>query len=61
MAVPKYKKSKSKTRGQRRINMKMSLPQMTKCPECGELTLSHRVCVHCGYYKGNLIVEVEKG
>ena len=60
MAVPKHRKSKSRTRGQRRINMKMSLPQMVKCSECGELTPSHRTCIHCGYYKGNLIVEVAK-
>lgn len=60
MAVPKHRKSKSRTRGQRRINMKMSLPQMVKCSECGELTPSHRTCIHCGYYKGNLIVEVTK-
>ncbi len=61
MAVPKHKISKSRTRSQRRINMKMNLPQMTKCSECGELTLSHRACIHCGYYKGNLVVEVDKG
>ena len=61
MAVPKNKISKSRTRSQRRINMKMNLPQMTKCPECGELTPSHKTCVHCGYYKGRLVVEVEKG
>jgi len=61
MAVPKHKISKSRTRGQRKINMKMNLPQMTKCQECGELTPSHKACIHCGYYKGRLIIEVEKG
>ncbi len=61
MAVPKKKKSKSRKRMHRSINMKMDLPQMTKCPECGGLTLPHRVCIHCGYYKGKLIVEVKKG
>lgn len=61
MAVPKVKISKSRTRSQRRTNMKLSLPQMSKCTECGELTPSHRVCVHCGYYKGKLVVEVKKG
>ncbi len=60
MAVPKTKISKSKTRSQRSINMKMELPQMTKCSECGELTLSHRVCIHCGYYRGRPVVEVNK-
>jgi len=60
MAVPKGKISKSRTRSQRKINMKMTLPQMAKCPECGELTPPHKVCIHCGYYKGKLVVEVEK-
>ena len=60
MGVPKSKVSKSRKRMKRKINMKMSLPQMTKCPECGELTPPHKVCIHCGYYKGNLVVEVEK-
>lgn len=40
--------------------MKMSLPSMAKCPECGGLTPAHKVCIHCGYYKGNLVVEVQK-
>ncbi|MCK4797448.1 MAG: 50S ribosomal protein L32 [Spirochaetes bacterium] len=61
MAVPKQKISKSRTRSQRRINMKLNLPKMTKCSECGELTLPHRVCTNCGYYKGKLVVEVKKG
>ena len=60
MAVPKHKKSKSKTRIKRSINMKMKLPQMTACPECGGLTPPHRVCIHCGYYKNKLVVEVNK-
>lgn len=59
MAVPKHKKSKSRTRRQRKANMKLTLPQMAKCPECGELTPSHKVCIHCGYYKGKLVVEEE--
>lgn len=60
MAVPKHKKSKSKTRIKRSINMKMNLPQMTKCPECGGLTTPHRVCIHCGYYKNKMVIEVNK-
>jgi len=61
MAVPKSKISKSKTRSQRRTNMKMGLPKMTACPECGGLTPPHKVCVHCGNYKGRQVVEVNKG
>jgi large subunit ribosomal protein L32 len=60
MGVPKYKKAKARTRSQRSANMKMSLPGMSKCSECGELTPSHRVCIHCGYYKKKLVVEVNE-
>ena len=60
MAVPKHKRSKARTRRARRINMKMTLPAMTACPECGELTPPHKVCIHCGYYKSKLVAEVEK-
>ena len=28
------------------------------CDECGELKLRHRVCEHCGTYRGRQIVEV---
>ncbi|MBP7551784.1 MAG: 50S ribosomal protein L32 [Spirochaetes bacterium] len=60
MAVPKHRKSKSKKRMHRRINMKMTLPGMTKCPECGMLTPPHKACIHCGNYKGSLVVQVGK-
>ena len=31
----------------------------TKCPNCGEPKASHRVCMKCGYYKGQAVVEVK--
>lgn len=60
MAVPKKRKSKSRKRMHRRINMKLTLPTMVKCPECGSLTPPHRVCIHCGVYKGISVIQVEK-
>jgi len=60
MAVPKHRKSKAKKRSQRRANMKLTLPTLSKCSNCGALTPPHRVCVHCGNYKDKLIVEVNK-
>lgn len=51
MAVPFRKTSKTKKR-QRRSHIKLSLPGMVECSDCGEMKLSHRVCKSCGSYKG---------
>lgn len=58
MAVPRGKVSKSK-RDKRRANWKIELPGLTKCPQCQEIKLPHRVCPHCGYYKGREAVKVK--
>ena len=47
MALPKGKISKSRGR-MRRANWKLSAPGIVKCPRCGKMKLSHRVCKHCG-------------
>jgi large subunit ribosomal protein L32 len=58
MAVPKRRKSKSK-RDKRRANWKITaVPGPIDCPQCTEPMLPHRVCAHCGYYKGRQIVMV---
>ena len=57
MAVPKRRVSKAR-RDKRRSNVwKLDTPGMTKCPNCGEYNLSHRVCRNCGRYDGKVIVE----
>ncbi len=59
MAVPKRKTSKAR-RDKRRSNVwKLDAPGMTKCPKCGEMVLSHRVCRNCGTYKGKEIIKAE--
>ncbi len=55
MAVQQNRKSKSKKR-MRRSHLALSVPGMITCPNCGELTLSHRVCSNCGFYKGSQVV-----
>jgi large subunit ribosomal protein L32 len=30
---------------------------MSVCPNCQEKKLPHRVCPHCGHYKGREVVE----
>ena len=59
MAGPKRKHSQAR-RDKRRSNVwKLQLPAFSKCTQCGELKMPHRVCPHCGYYKGKEIVKVE--
>ncbi|NMB41603.1 MAG: 50S ribosomal protein L32 [Firmicutes bacterium] len=59
MAVPKRRTSKSK-RNKRRANWKLVAPGFSECPQCHEVKLPHRVCPHCGYYKGRLAVDKTK-
>ena len=56
MAVPKSKVSKQ--RGNKRFasNYKVAVPTLVECPQCHEMKLAHRVCKHCGYYKGVQVV-----
>ena len=55
---PKNKTSRGR-RDKRRANWKMSVPSLSKCPKCGKLMLSHRVCKNCGTYNKREIISVE--
>ncbi len=55
MAVPKKKTSKSK-KNMRRAHDAISAPGMSVCPQCQEQKLPHRVCPHCGTYKGKEVI-----
>ncbi len=56
MAVPKKKTSKARRDKRRSSVWKLDAPSMTKCTQCGEFNLRHRVCKACGFYKGEEIV-----
>ena len=55
MAVPKRRTSKTR-KSKRRSHMRLSLPGMVECSNCGETKLAHRVCKECGSYKGEEVV-----
>ncbi len=55
MAVPKRKVSKAR-RNSRRANWKLTAPNLSACPKCGELVMSHRACKACGTYKSKEVV-----
>jgi large subunit ribosomal protein L32 len=59
MPVPKKRTSRAR-RDKRRTHDKLSPPALSKCSHCGQPKLSHRLCPHCGYYGGELVIEVEK-
>ena len=59
MALPKYRKSKSKTMMRRRSNDKRSLYDTSTCSNCGAVYLPHTVCKNCGTYKNKVIFTVK--
>lgn len=61
MATPKRKTSHART-AQRKAQYlgALNAPSTMNCAHCGEVTMSHRACPSCGYYKGRSIVEVKE-
>ena len=57
MAVPKYKTSKAKSRRRKSINMKLAVPTIIECSNCGNAVKRHRVCDKCGFYRGKQVIE----
>ena len=59
MATPKGKVSKARRDSRRSAHWKLATPGIAKCPRCGQMKLSHRVCKFCGYYDGKEVIKVE--
>jgi len=55
MANPKHRHSKTR-RDKRRTHWTLDPIGLVECPACHELKLPHRICPHCGEYKGRVIV-----
>jgi large subunit ribosomal protein L32 len=58
MPHPKRRHSATR-RDKRRTHDKAIAPQLTKCSNCGTAVIYHRVCPECGYYRGELAIEVK--
>ncbi|MGO9062947.1 MAG: 50S ribosomal protein L32 [Candidatus Binataceae bacterium] len=56
MPVPKRRTSKSK-RNKRRAHDALTAVNVISCPQCGEPALPHRICRHCGTYRGRQLAE----
>lgn len=59
MPNPKRRHSQAR-RDKRRTHDALRQPPASTCPECGEAKLPHRVCPHCGHYRGREVVEVDQ-
>lgn len=60
MAIaPVRRISKSKKR-MRRSHQAIKVNGLVVCSNCGELTISHRVCPTCGFYKNAKVVEIKE-
>lgn len=60
MPVPKRRKSKSRRDMRKAHYLKIASPSLSKCPQCGEAKLPHRVCIHCGFYKGEEVIRMDE-
>jgi large subunit ribosomal protein L32 len=59
--MPNPKKRHSKTRrDKRRTHDRLTSPQFSVCQSCGEVKVPHRVCPHCGNYRGRTVIETEE-
>ncbi len=59
MAVPKKKTTRARRDRRRAHHNKVKVVSLIECPQCRQLKMPHRVCPHCGFYKGREAVEVE--
>jgi len=57
MPNPKRRHSQART-GKRRAHDALRRQGLAECPSCHEPKLPHRVCPHCGQYKGREVIEV---
>ena len=61
MATPKRKTSHARSANRKAHWLgALSAPSATACTNCGEVTLSHRACPSCGYYRKRKIVEIKE-
>ncbi len=54
MTTPK-RHSNSRT-NMKRKGKKLHIISLSRCSNCGEAKLPHRICPKCGYYNGKLII-----
>lgn len=58
MANPKRRHSNSRTR-MRRAHDFLKVQTLSKCSGCGAAITPHRICPHCGFYKGKRVLTLK--
>ena len=58
MPNPKHRHSKAR-RDKRRAHDFLTAPSLSECPNCHEPKMPHRVCPHCGHYKGKEVIDIK--
>lgn len=56
MPLPKRRHSNART-SKRRAHDGLQAKGLSRCPRCQALTLPHRACRSCGYYRGRQVVQ----
>lgn len=59
MGVPKQKHTKSR-RNKRRSQIFLKKPNLIICSKCKKPVLPHMVCLNCGYYQSQEVIDVFK-
>jgi large subunit ribosomal protein L32 len=60
MAVPKKKTTKAKRNQRRASNWKLTLPEISDCPNCHSKVRPHHICNVCGHYRGQQVVAIKE-
>lgn len=56
MAHPKRKTSKAR-RDKRRAHQSLKDITLAECSNCGAMHRYHHVCMECGYYRGQQVIQ----
>lgn len=60
MPNPKRRHSQART-SKRRAHDHLTAASVSECPNCHEKKrMPHRICPHCGFYKGREVLEVKE-
>lgn len=59
MPTPKRRHTSGRRDSRRAHWKRVKPPSNTSCPQCRKPKLPHRVCPHCGTYKGRDVLEME--